>query len=116
MSADGILKLVLVMGAEEDSEVLLSLCHAAEMELTRRLKEGVTAKDCGTLFLIAGAWLVLDWMDAAGFGGAASFSAGDVSIKSAESGRKNGQLQQRALNLLAPYLKDERFAMQGVEG
>ncbi|WP_295632777.1 hypothetical protein [uncultured Intestinimonas sp.] len=48
-------------------------------------------------------------------GGAASFSAGDLTIRMGERGEA-GDLRRRALELLRPYARDEGFCFRGVEG
>ena len=38
---------------------LEALCQAAETELTRRLRPGVSPEDCGSAFVLACAWMAL---------------------------------------------------------
>ena len=106
-------------GGEGDRERLEPLCQAAEEELKGRLKEGVTAADCGGAFPLAAAWLALSDLAAAGAaGGVRKFSAGDVSVTESGAGAAGGAdtLRQQAERVLAPYLMDEGFVFRGVRG
>ena len=104
---------------EEELETLEALCQAAEAELTRRLRPGVSPEDCGPAFVLACAWLAL-----AGLAGAEAgrtplrFTAGEVSIQEegGDAPQRAQALRLQAETVLAPYLKDRGFVFQGVEG
>ena len=51
--------------ADEDLEILTALCQAAEAEAAARLRDGVTAEDCGQAYVLGCAWLALAAMAAA---------------------------------------------------
>ena len=112
-----ILALAAALGraGEEERERLRPLCEAARRELALRLREDVAAEDCPALPLAA-AWLALaDLWAGERAGGAASFSAGDLTIRAGEEGAVQ-DLRRRALELLRPYARDEGFCFRGVEG
>lgn len=103
------------MGAGEDQEELLRpLVQAAERNLTARLKAGVSPADCGSAFPLAAAMVAMEGLEgASGLDGVTSFTAGDVSIHTGGGG--SGRRAQ-AERLLAPWLKEQGFAFQGVRG
>ncbi len=110
---DEILNLVSALGAAgADSGVLDALCAAACSKLDGMLADGVTAEDCAEAYVPAAAWLVMDWLQASkGLDGVTSLSAGDMTVR-----RESGSLEQRAMELMGPYLKDRSFVFQGVRG
>lgn len=113
-----VLELVQALGGTgQDEELLNTLCAAACRTLDRRLRDGLTAEDCQGAYPLAAAWLVMDWLRTGrGLEGVTALSAGDISIRR-DGGASNGAgLAQRALELMAPYLKDEGFVFRGVEG
>ena len=75
-------------GAGQDEHTLRTLCAAACQALERRLRPGVAPEDCAGAYPLAAAWLALDWLRGS----------------------------QRAMELMGPYLRDEGFVFQGVEG
>lgn len=112
-----IIALAIAMGAcESQREILEPLCTAAERTLSAQLRPGLTPQDCADAFVVCAAWMALDGLYAAGGGsGVTSFTAGDVSIQTGNSGDSSGltaQIQQ----LMAPYLTDGGFYFQGVTG
>ena len=71
-----------VSGAGEQDEVLLeTLCRAAEAYWRGRLRQGVTAEDCGEAFPCAAAFTAAADLAAGQDGGIESFTAGSVSVK-----------------------------------
>ena len=103
----------------EDEDTLKTLCGAAEAELSRKLREGVSTADCGDAFQLAAAWLALSGLAAAGAAaGVQRFSAGDISVQENGEGaaERSAALRRQAEQLLAPYLRDESFAFRGVCG
>ena len=111
-----ILALCRAMGAGEDQDVLLlPLIGAVIPAMEGRLKKGVTAADCGSAFPLAAAMVVMDGLDrAVGSDRVASFTAGDVSIRTA--GASDSSRTQQAQRLLAPWLGETGFAFRGVAG
>lgn len=112
-----ILKLLSAMGADTSQEALLTpLCQAVQDSLTRRLKPGVTAEDCESAFVTAAAWMVLAGLRTGdGAEGVTAFTAGDVTIRR-EGGTETGALMEGAQRLMAPYVVDGGFFVQGVRG
>lgn len=94
-------------------EGLTALCAAACARLNGLLAEGVTAEDCGEAYILAAAWLAMDWMRLAGeSGGITALTAGGMTLRR-EVGR-GGELTRRAMELMGPHLRDAGFVFQGV--
>ena len=113
-----VLKLAQALGgAGQDEELLHTLCAAACRTLDRRLRDGLGPEDCQGAYPLAAAWIVMDWLrDCRGLEGVTALSAGDISVRR-EAGSGGGEgLTARALELMAPYLRDEDFVFRGVEG
>lgn len=112
-----VLKLVQALcGPGQDETVLAALCANACGALDRRLKDGLTAEDCGEAYPLAAAWLAMDWLRGAqGLDGITSLSAGDISVRREGSG-DGGKLSQKAMELMAPFLRDDGFHFRGVAG
>lgn len=113
-----ILRLAMLLGnvAEDQKAPLEPLCSGARLELEKRLRSGLAPQDCGDALCLAAAWLALADLDACqSAGGVRSFSAGNLTIQSADSGGQDA-LRRRALRLMAPYLADEGFVFRGVRG
>ena len=106
-------------GAGEDQRVLLeSLCAAAWSAWVGRLREGVEPGDCGEALVCAAALTAASHL-AAGSGGVASFSAGDISVRLEGGGERAGRaesLRQAAERLMEPFVRAEGLWAQGVEG
>lgn len=117
-----ILALCRAMGAAADQEeLLLPLILAAKGRLTGRLKEGTAPEDCGTAFPLATAMVVMERLSAMTGGGSAgevtSFTAGDLTVRRESGGGGPGKsLSAQAEELLTPWLADDGFIFQGVEG
>ena len=47
--------------------------------------------------------------------GVTALSAGDISVRR-EGGGEGGTLSQRAMELMAPFLRDDGFVFRGVRG
>lgn len=102
-------------GPGTDEVVLRTVCAGARAALERRLKDGVTAEQCGEAFPLAAAWLAMDWLrEGRGLEGVTALSAGDISVRREAGG--GGTLARKALELMGPFLKDEGFVFRGVEG
>ncbi len=106
------------MGAEEDQdELLLPWIQAARERLEGRLRAGVLPEDCGPAFPLAAAMLAVEGLErASGAGGAVSFTAGEVSIRTGGTGKNGESLSAQAERLLSPWLGATGFAFQGVRG
>ena len=103
-------------GPGTDEPVLRTLCGSACGALDRRLKDGVCPEDCGGLYPVAAAWLVMDWLNQCqGMDGITALSAGDISVRR-EGGGEVGKLSERAMELMAPFLEDDGFVFRGVSG
>lgn len=111
-----ILALCRAMGAEEEQEQLLRpLIRAVIPSLEGRLKAGCTRQQCGAAFPLAVAMVAMDGLNyASGMGQVTSFSAGDVSIRTA--GNSASSRTEQAERLLAPWLESWGLAFKGVEG
>ena len=98
-----------------DEDVLELLCQCACQRLDRLLADGVSPADCGQAYPMAAAFLVLDWArQAAGGGDIVALAAGDLSVR--REGASGGGLRRQALELMAPYLREEGFVFRGVRG
>ena len=103
-------------GAGQNETVLRTLCQNACNMLDRRLKDGLTAEDCGDAYPLAAAWIALDWMRGCqGMDGVTWLSAGDLTVRREGDG-DNSSLSQRAMEIMCPYLRDDRFVFRGVKG
>lgn len=105
-------------GPGTDETVLRTLCGSACGVLNRRLKDGVRPEDCGGLYPVAAAWLVMDWLRGSrGLEGITSLTAGDISVcREASGGDGSSRLTQKAMELMGPYLKSGGFVFRGVSG
>ena len=105
-------------GNEAQRQLLEPLCLAAETAWQNRLREDVTAEDCGEALLCAAAFTAAAGL-AAGGGGPASFSAGDVSVTlpgGGERARTADSLLRAAERLMEPYVRAAGLWAEGVEG
>lgn len=103
-------------GPGTDEAVLCTLCKSACGVLDRRLKDGVRPEDCGRIYPVAAAWLVMDWLSQCqGMDGITALSAGDISVRR-EGGGDGSRLSERAMELMAPFLEDDGFVFRGVSG
>lgn len=96
--------------------MLRTLCGNACGVLDRRLKDGLGPEDCGGAYPLAAAWLAMDWLRGSqGMDGITSLSAGDISIRR-DGGGDNGSLSRQAMELMAPFFRDDGFVFRGVVG
>ena len=105
-------------GGETDRTLLEPLCAAAEEAWRRRLREDVTEEDCGEALPCAAAFTAAADL-AAAEGGAASFSAGDLSVSlggGQDRARRAEALRQTAERLMEPFVRAAGLWAQGVEG
>ena len=111
-----------VTGAgEEDTALLESLCRAELTIWSRRLRPDVTVEDCCYTFGCAAAvsaaadFLTLQSSAA----GAASFTAGEVSVRERDAGevaRVAQSLRETAEHLMSPYIDPQQFQFRSVQG
>ena len=92
-------------------ELLRLLCGSAVSSLTLRLRDGLTAEDCGGDFIAAASLYALAALESAeAAGGVEEFRAGDLTVKQGASGDAAAKsLEKQAERIIAPYVKD-RFA------
>ena len=103
-------------GAGQDEDVLRTLCQGACRVLDGRLKDGLTAEDCGGAYPLAAAWMAMDWLRGSQeMDGITALSAGDISIRR-EGGGDSGRLSRRAMEIMEPYLGSDGFVFRGVDG
>ena len=103
-------------GAGQDETVLRTLCQNACNMLDRRLRDGLTAEDCGEAYPLAAAWIALDWLRCGqGLDGVTYLSAGDLTVRR-DGGGADESLSQRAQALMGPFLRDDGFVFRGVKG
>ena len=101
--------------SSDEEELLDVLCGTAQTELTAALKEGICPEDCSEAFALAGAWLVLAGLEVSrGAGQAQSFTAGDVTIRSASAADKADMLRAQAKRLMSAWTNDYTFVFYGV--
>ena len=100
---------------EGQSELLGTLCTAATVSLTARLREGLRPEDCKADFIAAASLFALAALNRVREGDAPDqITAGDLTIrKNAASDPASAVLRNQAELMIAPYLKD-RFSFQGV--
>lgn len=103
-------------GAGQDEDVLRTLCANACRLLDRQLRDGLTPEDCQGAYPLAAAWLAMDWMRGTqGLDGVTSLSAGDISVRR-DGAAEVGKLSGRAMELMAPFCRDDGFVFRGVRG
>ncbi len=105
-------------GGEAERTLLEPLCAAAEGAWRARLRKGVTAEDCGEALPCAAAFTAAADL-AEGNGGAASFSAGDVSVRLESGGdraKRTAGLRQAAERLMEPFARAAGLWVRGVRG
>ena len=103
-------------GAGQDEAVLRTLCQNACDLLDRRLRDGLTAEDCGEAYPLAAAWIALDWLRGGqGLDGVTYLSAGDLTVRR-DGGGDDASLSRRAMELMGPFLRDDGFVFRGVKG
>lgn len=116
-TAEQVMELVQgLCGASQNWETLQILCANACRTLDGLLRDGVTPETCADAYRLAAAWMVMDWLGSSqNWAGVTALSAGDLSVRrDAASG--NSTLTQRAMELMAPYVRDQEFVFQGVRG
>lgn len=104
------------LGAGADREEILPvLAQAACEQLRLRLRSGVTEADCGDVFPLAAAMLVMDTLsELEGDSAVTAFTAGEVTIRRDNTG--SGGLVRAVRQMMAPWSREDGFACQGVRG
>jgi len=103
--------------SQEEEVLLKALCEAAVKELSGRLKQGLTPRDCGSAFPVAAAWIALSGLHVSRESdGVDAWTAGAVTVKHGQSGQGARSLREQAERLMGPYLRDEAFWFHGVKG
>ena len=102
------------LGAGDDRDALLRpLAQGAYKQLSAGLRPGITPEDCGELFPLACAMSVMGVLqEITGEGQITALTAGEVTIRTEGPGQ-NARVARR---LLAPWMGDEGFCVQGVDG
>ena len=111
-----VLAAAMALPTDAEQPLLAALCAAAVDEITRKLRPGLAAEDCGDAFLCAAAMTA-----AAGLiscrNTVEQFSAGDVSLRTGGDGGQTAEsMRKRAAEMMSPYWADDRFAFAGVKG
>ena len=104
---------------ENEAALLEALCSAAIRRWRGRLRERLTAEECGTAFYCAAAFTAAADLIAGGGEAVTSFAAGQISVKTrtaAESAALAASLRQPAEELMAPYTVPDGCAFLGVRG
>lgn len=104
---------------EADAPLLEALCAAALAAWSGRLRQDVAPGCEEALVRAAGFSAAADYLAGAGGGTAASFTAGDISVKglSAEEKRSAAAaLRRTAEQLMASYAVPEDICLKGVPG
>lgn len=110
----------IVQPSEEEKPLLTALCAAAEAELARRLREGLSPEDCGDAFPCAAALLAAAGLLPCRSGGdVEQFSVGDVSLRTGGGSHvceAAAAMRRQAASMMAGYWGDDAFAFLGVQG
>lgn len=106
--------LILAGHTEPEREAALrEFCGAAEQLLRGRLREGLSAEDCGDGFVTAAALYALAMLRGLQGSEAAAFTVGDISVTSRDSDTAARSLMAQADRILAPYAEDG-FSFRGI--
>ena len=115
-----LLAAAVTLPTEAERPLLAALCTAAIDEVTRRLRPGLTAADCGDAFLCAAAMLAAaGLMSCRSSGDVEQFSAGDVSLRiggNGDSCKAAASMRRHAAEMMESYWEDDSFAFAGVKG
>ena len=103
--------------AEGEEALLETLCAAAEALCRLRLRDGVSAGDCGESFPCACALLAAaDLMECrTGGPGGGGFTAGSVTVRAGGEAAAEA-LRRTAERMLTPWAGEGGFAFRGVRG
>jgi len=109
-----------VLPTDAERPLLAALCTAAVADITRRLRPGLTAEDCGDAFLCAAAMTAAAGLiSCRSSGGVEQLSAGDVSLRlgdNDDSCKAAASMRRHAAEMMEPYWVDDSFAFAGVKG
>jgi hypothetical protein len=113
---DKVLEAAVSLGGD-DSQGLQLFCESAQEEIMGRLRENVQPEDFQEIFITASAMLALaGYRETGADGGAASYTAGRISVQGCDGGAVGGSFRRQAEVLLAPYVEDRDFYFMGVDG
>jgi hypothetical protein len=101
-----------------DAEGIRPLCAAAERDLARRLKRGISPEDCRDEFIAAAAFMAVAMYLGVEPGGYA-YRAGDLSVAGKSPEKSAGlseRLYRQALAMMAGNIDDSGFYFAGVPG
>lgn len=100
--------------AENEGEMLKTLCRAAVVSLTDRLRPGLTPEDCKADFVAAAALYSLAALaELDDMSRLEQVTAGDITLRQSGNNAATGCLRYQAELLMAPYMQD-RFCFRGV--
>ena len=115
-----VLAAAIALPTDAERPLLAVLCTAAVDGISRKLRPGLTAEDCGDAFLCAAAMTAAAGLiSCRGSGDVEQFSAGDVSLRTGGSGdscQAAAAMRKHAAEMMGPYWADDRFAFAGVKG
>jgi hypothetical protein len=113
---DKVLEAAVSLGGD-GSQGLRLFCESAQEEIIGRLRDGVQPEDFQEIFITASAMLALaGYRETGADGGAASYTAGRISVTGRDGGAVGVALRRQAEVLLTPYVKDRDFCFMGVDG
>ena len=100
----------------ETSTQLEKLCQIVKVRLENKLKDGITTEDCHEVFVPAAAAMAASMYSEmkAISDDVSSFSAGNISISRTIECTELKEFLDMSQELLAPYLKDDRFCFRGI--
>ena len=115
-----LLAAAMTLPSETERPLLEALCAAAIDEMTRKLRPGLTAADCGDAFLCAAAMTAAaGLLSCRSSGDVDQFYAGDVSLRPGASGdscKAAASMRHHAAEMMEPYWGDDSFVFAGVKG
>ena len=100
----------------ETSTQLEKLCQIVKVRLENKLKYGITTEDCHEVFVTAAAAMAASMYSEmkAISDDVSSFSVGNISISRTIECTELKEFLDMSQELLAPYLKDDRFCFRGI--
>lgn len=98
----------------QDQTLLQTLCRAAEVSLTAKLRPGITPEDCRADFIAAASLYAVAALSQVEEGAQLEqLSVSDLTLRRSNSGAADSCLRYQAELLMAPYVAD-RFSFVGV--
>ncbi len=100
--------------ADSDRPMLEMLCRSAEVQLTQKLREGITLEDCKADFVASASLYALAALtDMENASRPEQFTAGDITLRRTSNNVGANCLRYQAEMIMQPYVKD-RFSFVGV--